>query len=425
VLRVGLFGILGAGNIGNDAQMESVLRYLKADHPDAALDAMCTGPERLKEAYGIEAIPMHWQWRWDRAAGAEPTARPRTARRKVRAAAVGITGMVVDAIRIGSWVRRHDAVIVPGAGVLEATLPIRPWGIPYSMFLLCASGRIFGTKVALVCVGANDINKRPTRWLSTAAARLAFYRSYRDTLSRDSMTRRGLDTRSDPVYADLAYGTPVEPFSVGDARTVGLGVLEYYGDNDDRKRASELHAAYLEKIKIFVRWLVDSGHRVRLLVGDSTAGSDDCVVREIIASVRLYRSDLDPDTVTAEPMSTFADLMTEMARVGTVVATRYHNVICALRLAKPTISIGYSAKHVALMSDMGLSEFCQDADALDVELLIKQFLELEERSGELASVVADRFEARARRLSEQFSELSGALFPVVGKSRAEKEPVSG
>ena len=39
--RVGLFGLLGSGNIGNDASMDAVLRYLRADHPDAIVDAMC------------------------------------------------------------------------------------------------------------------------------------------------------------------------------------------------------------------------------------------------------------------------------------------------------------------------------------------------------------------------------------------------
>ena len=41
--RVGLFGKLGSGNIGNDASMEAVLDYLGSDHPDAIVDAMCTG----------------------------------------------------------------------------------------------------------------------------------------------------------------------------------------------------------------------------------------------------------------------------------------------------------------------------------------------------------------------------------------------
>ena len=43
--RVGLFGLLGTGNIGNDASMEAVLRYLRAEHSDAILDTMCRGPE--------------------------------------------------------------------------------------------------------------------------------------------------------------------------------------------------------------------------------------------------------------------------------------------------------------------------------------------------------------------------------------------
>ncbi len=33
--RVGLFGNLGLGNIGNDASVEVMPRYLEADHPDA------------------------------------------------------------------------------------------------------------------------------------------------------------------------------------------------------------------------------------------------------------------------------------------------------------------------------------------------------------------------------------------------------
>ena len=73
--------------------------------------------------------------------------------------------------------------------------------------------------------------------------------------------------------------------------------------------------------------------------------------------------------------------MREMAPVGTVVAIRYHNVICALKLCKPTISIGYATKHDLLMADMGLSEFCQFANTLDVDRLIEQFTELESRSG--------------------------------------------
>ena len=48
--------------------------------------------------------------------------------------------------------------------------------------------------------------------------------------------------------------------------------------------------------------------------------------------------------------------MAQMAAVDTVVATRYHNVICALKLCKPTLSVGYAAKNDAADGGMGLGD---------------------------------------------------------------------
>ena len=63
-----------------------------------------------------------------------------------------------------------------------------------------------------------------------------------------------------------------------------------------------------------------------------------------------------------------------------MVATRYHNILCALKLAKPTVSIGYATKCDVLMADMGLSSFCQPVKSFDVARLIEQFKELDGRS---------------------------------------------
>src|SRR5260370_17053798 len=60
---VGLFGNLGSGNIGNDASLEAMLRYLRTDHPDVILDAMCAGPEIVRRHYGIPALPIRSQHR--------------------------------------------------------------------------------------------------------------------------------------------------------------------------------------------------------------------------------------------------------------------------------------------------------------------------------------------------------------------------
>ena len=405
--RVGLFGLLGSGNIGNDAQLESVLAYLKTDHPDAVLDAMCMGPEKVGARYGIDAIPLLWYQKYEQQASG------------ATANVLKVLGKAVNAVRTASWVCRHDVVIVPGAGVLEATLPLWPWGVPYTMFLVCAAGRFFGTKVALVSVGASIINQRATRWLFNSAARLAFYRSYRDEQSRDAMQQRGLDTSRDQVYPDLAFAVPAPPYDAGDPQTVGVGVMAYYGGNDDRRHAEQIHAAYVEKMKHFTRWLVDSGHRVRLFGGDNKW--DDDIVEEILADVRAHRPDLGPALVTAQPISSFAELMREVAPVGTVVATRYHNVLCALKLCKPTVSLGYSPKFASLMADMGMPEFCQDVHSLDVNRLIEQFTDLETRSAQLRDAMAKLNAAKEERLNQQFAALSAVLFPASGSAHAVTE----
>ena len=406
--RVGLFGLLGSGNLGNDASLEAMLTYLRDDHPDAIVDFMCAGPETVRARYGLDAIPLLWYQKYEQRASGP------------MAIALKVLGKGVDAFRTASWVRRHDVVIVPGAGVLEATLPLRASGVPYAMFLLCASGRLFGTKVALVSVGANVMSQRLTRWLFNAAARLAFYRSYRDILSRDAMRQRGLDVTHDHVYPDLVFALPTPPDHPGVVRTVGVGVMAYYGGNDDRRRADEIHACYVEKMKRFVRWLVDSGHRVRLFGGDTTI--DDRVAQEILADLRAYRPDLEPAWAVAEPVSSLRELMREMVPVSTVVATRYHNVICALRLCKPTLSIGYAPKNDILMADMGLSEFCQSVGSLDVDRLIEQFTELESRSAQLRLSMAERNAANARLLADQFATLSAMLFPAPAHAAAEHKP---
>ena len=397
-LKVGLFGLLGSGNTGNDASLQSMLAYLHQDHPDAVIDALCAGPEELRASYGVDAAPLFWYARFEQR------------KTGVQAAFLKVLGKGIDTVRIASWVRRHDAVIVPGAGVLETTLPQRAWGFPYSMFVLATSGRLLGTKVALVSVGADLINKRATRWLSNTTARLASYRSYRDAYSRDAMRRRGIDTSADRVYPDLAFAIPTPPYEPGDPRLIGVGVMAYYGGNDDRKQAAEIHARYVEAMTRFTRWLVDNGYRIRLFGGDNKFDTE--IAENIQADLRGYRPDLDPSGVTVATAFTYPELIREMAPVSMVVATRFHNVMCALKLCKPTISLGYSRKFVSLMTDMGLAEFHQFADSVDADRLISQFKELESRHVGLQQEMAKRNAAHKRSLAEQFAELSGLLLPT-------------
>jgi polysaccharide pyruvyl transferase WcaK-like protein len=393
--RVGMFGLYGSGNLGNDGSLAALLTYLRTSHPGAVLDIRCPGPRRVNKQFGIDGSLLQWYTQY-----ANDTS-------GLTAVALKVLGKGLDAFRTVAWARRHDVVIVPGAGIFETTLPIRPWGVPYALLLLCASSRLLRTKVAFVSVGASVSNQRLTRWLFTRAARLATYRSFRDEQSREAMRRQGVDTSGDPIYPDLVFALPRPAAGPSDPQTVGVGVMTYYGSNDDRRRAAAIHASYMETMKGFARWLVDNGRRIRFYTGDDV---DEGAVQEIVADVRAYRPDLEPAWLTAEPITSLTDLMRQMSGVGTVVATRYHNVLCALKLSKPTLSLGYAAKNDALMADMGVPEYCQSARSLDLDLLIKQFTELESRSDEVERTLLARNSAKAQALDEQFAVLSSLLF---------------
>ncbi|MFE5176282.1 polysaccharide pyruvyl transferase family protein [Streptomyces sp. NPDC056634] len=397
-VRIGVFGLLGSGNFGNDGSLEAVLGYLRAEHPDAVVDALCGGPEEVAARFGIPATRLHWY-----------AGEYRTASRTGAIAAKGL-GKLVDIVRTAAWVRRHDVVIVPGMGVLEATLPLRPWGFPYSLFLLCASGRLLGTPVALVSVGAAEIGNRATRALVRWSARLAMYRSYRDAHSRDAMRAMGVDTARDKVYVDLAFALPTPEAGApsGSPGPVCVGVMDFHGSNDDRARADEIHRRYLDGTIRLVRTLAEEGRQVRLLTGDTC---DAPVVAAILDAV-------DSPLVTAAEPSSLADLMKEMAAADTVVATRYHNLICALKAGTPTLALSYAAKSDALMDRMGLGAHCHPAREVDADRLLEQFRALEKRSADLRQTLAERNLAAARQLDDQFTELSEALSPATDHKQA-------
>ncbi len=190
--------------------------------------------------------------------------------------------------------------------------------------------------------------------------------------------------------------------------SVGIGVMDYCGRNVDRRQADDIRAAYIEKITNFALWLVDRGRPIRLITSDPLA--DAKIIGAVRASLKERRPGLEA-LVTAEPITCIGDLLEQTALVETVVATRYHNILCSLKLAKPTVSIGYATKCDVLMADMGLPEFCQPVKTFDVARLIEQFEELDGRSAELQETLAERAAARKASVGRLYADVSRAIFP--------------
>lgn len=385
-MKVGLFGLLGAGNMGNDGSLEVVLAYLRDRHPDSEVSALCSGPKVVRERYGIPSTPLYSYYTKDR----DPVLPVRVLLKAVC--------KVRDSARVLRWVRRQDVVIVPGAGVLENTLPLRAWGFPMSLFLLSFFGKLTGTKVALVNVGSNVIKQRAMRFFIRWATRLAHYRSFRDTLTRDALATMGVDTSRDEVYPDLVFALPNPDVTVENG-TVAVGLMDFHGSNDDRADADTIHRTYVDGMRRFVRFLVDGGHRVRLLIGDEV---DEGIVR-------LVLDEHPSGAVTYEPIRTLGDVMARIATADVVVGTRYHNVLCAVKQAKPTISVSYSAKNDRIMADVGLGEYTQDARAVDVGRLIEQFTAVAAAAERITPALAEHSARKTALLTRQFEVLSASL----------------
>lgn len=385
-VRVGLLGRLGSGNIGNDASLEVVLAHVRRTMPDARLDALCSGARVVRERYGLEAIDLHV----DVGGGCAPW-------RVLR-------GIVTDAWRISAWVRRHDVVIVPGMGTLESTLRQRPWQMPWTLLVMALSGRVWGTRVALVGVGADAVPQRVHRVLLVSAARLAHYRSFRDEHSREQMIRMGLPP-GDSVYPDLVLGLPRAGHPAPTPGTVGLGVMAWSGDNSDRGQARRLHAAYADGLVALVRRLLDRGYRVRLLVGDA---DDVPVGRRLLAAFPS-----DPDRLCLLTVSTPGELMAAVASVEVVVASRYHNIVCALRCGTPAVALAYAAKHRELLAELGLERLSHDIRHLDPERLVAQVDEVHGDLEGLRELIERRRDALDPLLEQQLDALSREVLGLV------------
>jgi len=380
VKRIGLFGNFGGGNLGNEGSLEAMLLFLRQAYPDADMVCICTAPDVIREQFSIPTLPI-------------------SAIRSLNGGKLTkVRDRIADHVGVFRNVRNLNVLLVPGTGVLD-DFGERPIGFPYSVFLVCLMAKLRGIKVAFVSIGAGPIVHPLSRWFMKSAARLAAYRSYRDTISKEFMGTIGLDVSNDPVYPDLAFGLP-NPVPVDVAKskklTVGLGVMAYYGWSAAGDEA--IYDLYMAKLATFAIWLLRNGYRIRILIGEST---DQQAVDDLTKAIAGAIGTIPPDSIVADTPHSLVDIMTQIFSVDVVVATRFHNVLCALKVGKPTISLGYARKNDVLMEEMGLGAFCHNVERFHVDALIQQFNELIEKRGTYREIITKSSASLQHQLQQQ------------------------
>jgi polysaccharide pyruvyl transferase WcaK-like protein len=285
-------------------------------------------------------------------------------------------------------------------GTFESTLQVRPWQTPWSLFALAMSARAFGTRLAVVSVGASHPPDRLTRILLGQALRLASHRSFRDEQSRTAASEMGVDTSRDFVLPDLAFALPTPLRSGRASGTVGIGVIAWYGAESERADAEAINVRYRTALQDFLGRVVDSGHGVRLLVGDDIDVPVALDLRDAVLAERPWLAD---DAIVFDPVSTLGEYMSQVVDLDAVVASRFHNVMCALMCGVPTIAVGYGDKHRVLMERFRVSRFSHAIRSLDADVLERSLEALlaegDRLTPQLLGVAAAERQALADRLS--------------------------
>ena len=170
-------------------------------------------------------------------------------------------------------------------------------------------------------------------------------------------------------------------------------------------RGDPIYRAYVGKLAALTTQLLDRGCRVRLLTSDTRDGT---AVEELVTNLSLPHRQ-HPRLAVASPTYTLREVMGQLADVSAVVATRFHTVVCALMLTRPTISLGYAAKNDVLMRDVGLGDYCQHAETFDLGTLTQQLDRLLQDRAKVQDAVAAKVEHYRTLLSQQEEALAAGL----------------
>src|SRR5690606_12562954 len=103
--RVALLGMFGIGNMGNDASMETMLRFLREEARGCSVHCLAVDPEAIRRTYGVDTIRLNSRFRARLLFRLDKTL-------------FRIPGGLVDLVRTIHAAHKFDLLVAPGTGLL-------------------------------------------------------------------------------------------------------------------------------------------------------------------------------------------------------------------------------------------------------------------------------------------------------------------
>ena len=435
VRRIGVFGHVGNGNLGDEAIISVVIQNIKRRYPSAEVYGFTVNPEDTRERHNITAFPIR---RIDRTQeGATPDNRGQFGTQenkwsskllrqvKIRLKTVPLVYRFLKKIQkiwhvLGASLKEPgfllqsyrnlkgvDLLIIAGSQQLIDYVAGGPWGHPYTLFKWVLLAKARKTRIAFMSVGAGPIQSVLGRFFIRNCLFLANYRSCRDEVSRKCIEQLGV-LGHNPVFPDLAYSLCVKE-RVPDAHSsiaqpvVGINPLPFLDPQYWVGGSARNYEIYIREIANFALWLIQRGYSV--LFFPTQLRADPPVIEDI--RIHMNKSStLDIEKhINDYPIHTFDDLTSAISMADMIIATRFHGVIFSYLLNKPVLGIAYGNKTNDLMEQMGQTEYALDILQCELKSLQERFISLESRQTAIKRTIAQRILAHRQALDVQYDQV--------------------
>jgi len=436
VKRIGVFGHVGNGNLGDEAIFSVVIQNIKSRYPSADICCFTINPEDTRERHKLAAFPIRRIDKTpERAAPrkqeqvvTQENNRSSSPLEQVKAglktvplvysflkgipkifhslrAAIKEPGFLLQCRRNLKGV---DLLIIAGSQQLIDYVAGGPWGHPYTLFKWVLIAKAQKTKVAFMSCGAGPIQSLLGRFFIRTALSLANYRSYRDEASKKCVEQLGV-AEHNPVFPDLVYSLSVNETALNNNSSavaqpiVGINPLPFLEPEYWVGGSARNYEIYTRKLADFALWLIHRGYAI--LFFPTQLRADPPVIEDI--RVLMNNSGI-PDiekNIIDYPVHSFDDLTSAISMTDMIIATRFHGVVLSYILNKPVLGIAYAVKTNELMEEMGQGEFALDILRLEPMSLQEQFIALEAQKTTIKKNLTQRISAYRQALDVQYDRV--------------------
>ena len=394
--KIGIFGLFGQQNWGNECTLQATLWNIRNYLPDSEIYCICTNPEDTAARFNIPSYKI--------------SADVRSLNMNAKKGLKRWHNILICTLpsEIQHWFRAFDilnntnVIIFPGTGLLT-DFEGKIYGRCYEIFKWAILSKIRRCKIIFLSMGAGPIRHPLNRLFIRLALSMADYRSYRNDHSKTYLKGIGVDVSKDAIYPDLAFSLPKGMFDrkeIDDNLVVGIGIIDYNEKYCKSDGDGFVYEKFLEKLCSFLIWLLGNKYTVRLLVGDTLY--DESVKKDLKYRLQEHVGNRYDEYILDDPINSVEQLLIQLSSVHVVISPRLHNLILSIMLGKPVISLSYHEKINSLMKDFELNEYNLEIDNLNTEELIAIFLRLIEERENLLRHIKDKEGESARLLEVQY-----------------------